>query len=105
MNIITRRTILYYIDKYPLASNSLKSWYKDLLKSDFENFNELKNVYGNASIIANNRIVFNIKGNSFRLIVSVNFAAQALYVIWFGTHAMYDNIDAANVKHVKNPYK
>jgi mRNA interferase HigB len=104
MNIITKRTILYYIDEYPLASNSLKSWYDELLKSNFESFNELKSVYGNASIIANNRVVFNIKGNSFRLVVSISFVTKALYVIWFGPHAAYDKIDAANIKHVKNLY-
>jgi mRNA interferase HigB len=83
----------------------LKNWYEDLLDAKYKSFNELKSDYGNASIIANNRVVFNIKGNSYRLIVSFNFEAQAVYVIWFGTHSAYDKIDAANVKHVKNPYK
>jgi len=105
MNIITKRTILYYIDQYPLASTSLKNWFDELSKADYKNFNDLKNVYGNASIIANNRVVFNIKGNSFRLIVSFNFETQNLYVIWFGTHIAYDKIDAANIKHLKNPYR
>ena|ERR1700761_7117083 len=105
MNIITKRTILFYIEQYPLASNSLKNWYEELSKADYENFNDLKYVYGNASIIANNRVVFNIKGNSFRLIVSFNFETQTVYVIWFGTHAAYDRIDAANIKHLKNPNK
>ncbi|TFF38259.1 type II toxin-antitoxin system HigB family toxin [Mucilaginibacter psychrotolerans] len=105
MNIITRRTLLYYIEQYPLAANSLKSWYDELLKAGFNNFNELKEVYGNASIIPNIRIVFNIKGNSYRLIVSVRFETQALYVIWFGPHAAYDKVDAANVKFITNPNK
>jgi mRNA interferase HigB len=104
MNIITRRTILYYINEYPLAANSLKSWYDELSKAGYKSFNDL-NVYGNASIIANNRVIFNIKGNAFRLIVSINFETQNLYIIWFGTHAAYDKIDAANIKHLKNPYK
>ncbi len=97
MNIITRRTIFFYIDKYPLASNSLKNWYDEISKAEFQNFNDLKRIYVNASVIANNRIVFNIKGNSFRLIVSINFNKQAAYVIWFGTHAEYDKIDATCV--------
>ena len=97
MNVITRRTILYYISKYPLAANSLKIWYDELSKANFDNFNDLKNTYGNASIVANNRVIFNIKGNSFRLVVSINFKKQALYVIWFGTHAEYDKIDVASV--------
>ena len=105
MNIITRRTILYYITEYPLAANSLKNWYDELSKASYKNFNDLKNVYGNASIIANNRVIFNIKGNTFRLITSINFETQNLYVIWFGTHAAYEKIDAAYIKHLKNPYK
>ena len=105
MNVITKRTILFYMDQYPLAYNSLKNWYDEMYRAEYKNFNELKNVHGNASIIANNRVVFNIKGNSFRLIVSCSFETEALYVIWFGTHAAYDKIDAANIKHLKNPYK
>jgi mRNA interferase HigB len=105
MNVITKRTILYYIEQYPLAANSLKSWYDELSKADYKNFNDLKSAYGNASVIANNRVIFNIKGNSFRLIVSINFETQHLYVIWFGTHIAYDKIDAATIKHLKNPYK
>jgi mRNA interferase HigB len=55
-------------------------------------------VYGNASIVANNRIVFNIKGNDYRLVVSVNFRQLAAYLIWFGTHKAYDKIDTATVE-------
>jgi len=101
MNVITRRTILYYINKYPLASNSLKIWYDELSKANFENFNNLKSTYGNASIVANNRVVFNIKGNSFRLVVSINFKKQAAYVIWLGTHAEYDKIDVSSIPFLR----
>ncbi|MFD0748654.1 type II toxin-antitoxin system HigB family toxin [Mucilaginibacter calamicampi] len=100
MNIITRRTILFYIDKYPLAANSLKTWYSELSNAEYQSFNDLKNIYGNASIVANNRVIFNIKGNAFRLIVSINFKKQAVYVIWFGTHEEYDDIDAATIPFV-----
>lgn len=99
MNIITRRTILLYINQYPLAKNSLSGWVKEFQKASFNNFNELKAVYQNASLIANNRVIFNIKGNAFRLIISINFKAQAAYVIWFGTHSEYDLIDARTIKH------
>jgi mRNA interferase HigB len=51
-------------------------------------------VYGNASIVANSRVIFNIKGNEFRLVASVNFRKTAAYVIWFGTHAEYNKTDA-----------
>lgn len=62
------------------------------------NFNELKAVYGNASIVANNRVIFNIKGNDYRLIVSANFKQLAAYIIWFGTHKEYDKINTQTIE-------
>lgn len=101
MNIVTKPTILHYAKEYPLAATSLLAWYRDFLKTNFENFNELKAVYHNASIIANNRVIFNIKGNSFRLIISIHFKKQLAYIIWFGTHAEYDTINAAAIKYIE----
>lgn len=73
------------------------TWYYEFSKRTFKSFNELKAVYGNASIVANNRVIFNIKGNDYRLVVSVNFRQLAAYVIWFGTHVAYDKINTATV--------
>mgnify|MGYP006325368401 CR=1 FL=1 len=97
VKILVKKTILYYAEKYPMAKTPLLVWHTEFSKREFSNFNQLKSVYGNASIVANNRIVFNIKGNDFRLIVSVNFTQAACYVIWFGTHKEYDAIDVENV--------
>ena len=98
MNIIVKRSILYYTDKYKAARVPLLTWYNEFLKQEFHNFNELKSVYGNASIVANNRVIFNIKGNDFRLIVSVNFNQLAAYIIWFGTNKEYDRIDVETIE-------
>lgn len=95
MNIVVKRAVLFYADKYPLAKTALLTWYNEFGKQQFRSFNELKAVYGNASIIANNRVIFNIKGNDYRLIISVNFAKLAAYVIWFGSHKEYDKINVA----------
>ncbi len=97
MNVIVKRAILYYIAKYPNAKTALLVWYNEFAKQSFQNFNELKQMYGNASIVANQRVVFNIKGNDFRLIVAVNFKKEAAYIIWFGTHKEYDNIDVTTI--------
>ena len=97
MKILVKKTVLYYIDKYPIAKTQLLIWYNEFTKFDFHNFNELKRVYGNASIVNNERVVFNIKGNDFRLVVSINFPQTACYVIWFGTHKEYDKIDVETV--------
>jgi len=98
MKVLVKRTIHYYINKYPLAEKALVSWENEISNSNFNNFNELKAIYKNASIVANNRVVFNIKGNDFRLVVSANFLQNACYVIWFGTHAEYDKINVETVK-------
>ena len=98
MRILVKKTILFYSKKYPVAQTQLLIWFSEFSKIDFSNFNDLKQVYGNASIINNNRVVFNIKGNDFRLVVSINFLQKACYVIWFGTHKEYDKIDVATVE-------
>ena len=97
MKILVKKTILFYIEKYPIAKTQLLIWYNEFTKLNFKNFNELKNVYGNASIVNNDRVVFNIKGNDFRLVVSINFLQTACYVIWFGTHKEYDKINVETV--------
>jgi mRNA interferase HigB len=98
MNIIARGTIQYYIDKYPSAKTALLTWYSEFLDASFKNFNELKEVFGNASIVTNKRVVFNIKGNDYRLVLSVNFKKIAVYIIWFGRHKEYDKIDVETIE-------
>jgi mRNA interferase HigB len=97
MKILVKKTILFYIKKYPIAETQLLIWYHEFSKYEFNNFNDLKNVYGNASIVNSNRVVFNIKGNDFRLVVSINFLQGACYVIWFGTHKEYDKINVETI--------
>lgn len=97
MKILVRRTILFYIEKYPIAKTQLLIWYNEFTKLTFRNFNELKQVYGNASVVNNERVVFNIKGNDFRLVASINFTQKACYIIWFGPHKDYDKINVETV--------
>lgn len=89
--------MLEYVKQYPLASTALLEWYHELEKADFKNFNELKKVYGNASLVGDDRIVFNIMGNKFRLVIRIVFEYKAIQIKWFGTHAQYDKIDVKNV--------
>lgn len=102
MNIINRKTIVYYTEKYLQAKTQLLVWYNEMLKQSFNHFNELKTVYGNASLVNNKWVVFNIKGNDYRLVVSINFRQNACYTIWFGTHKEYDTIDVATVSYNLN---
>jgi mRNA interferase HigB len=98
VKVLVKKTILYYIGKYPMAETQLLVWFNEFSRLKFGNFNELKKVYGNASVVNKNRVVFNIKGNDFRLVVSVNFIQAACYVIWFGTHKEYDKINVESVE-------
>lgn len=97
MKILVKKTILFYTEKYSIAKTPLLIWYNEFSKLDFQNFNELKQIYGNASVVNNERVVFNIKGNDFRLVVSINFTQKACYVIWFGPHKDYDKINVETV--------
>lgn len=99
-NIIANRTLNAYIDKYPEAGNALRKLYHELQQADFQSFNELKAVYGNASIVGDNRIIFNVVGNKYRLIVRVSFFHKRMLIKWFGTHQDYDKIDAATIEYV-----
>ncbi len=96
-NIITRKTLLDFCKQYPGAPIALQQWYYELLKSDFKNFNDLKKVYGNVSLIKDDRVVFNIMGNKYRLAVRIVFEFRAIQIKWFGTHAEYDKIDVATI--------
>jgi mRNA interferase HigB len=97
-NIITRKTLLAYCQQYPKATNALLEWYHEIVKSNFENFQDLKTVYGNASLVGDDRVVFNINGNHYRLVVRILFTYKAIQIKWFGTHAEYDKIDVKTVQ-------
>lgn len=100
-NIINRQSLLAYCKRYPQATVALQEWYYELLRSNFKNFNELKTVYGNASIVSDDRVVFNIMGNKFRLVVRIVFQYKVIQIKWFGTHKEYELIDVARIQPKK----
>ena len=97
MRIIAKRTLRDFWIKHADSEQQLKSWYRETEKTNWNNINDLKKEYPSASILQENRIVFNIKGNSYRLIVKFNFEYQICYIRFIGTHAEYDKIDANNI--------
>ena len=72
-----------------------------MVRCYFQNFNELKKVYGNASLVADDRVIFNIMGNKYRLVVRIVFEFKAIQIKWFGTHTEYDKIDVTSVQFKK----
>lgn len=101
MRIIKEKTLTDYFkqSKYQRAEESLKAWIYEIRFSNCKNSNELKAKYGNASIISSKRVVFNIKGNDYRLIVDIEYMLKIVFVVWFGTHVEYDKIDAKTVQY------
>ena len=100
-NIITRRTLLEYCKVYPAAVIALQEWYHELVNCNFGNFNELKGIYGNAGLVADDRVIFNIMGNKYRLAVRISFEFKAIQFKWFGTNAQYYEIDVTSVQYKK----
>ncbi len=83
------------------AAGALKAWFAEAKLAKWTCPQDVKNQYANASIIANNRVVFNIKGNDYRLIVAIAYRMQYVYVKFIGTHAEYDKVDASVVDQFK----
>lgn len=98
-NIIARKTLLYYCKRYPDAAILLQEWYHEMLKSDFQSFNRLKLKYPSASLVGDDRVVFNIMGNRFRLVVRIVFNYKAIQIKWFGTHKEYDKVDVKEINY------
>ncbi len=101
MRIIKEKTLTEYCkqSKYQKSEESVKAWIYEVRFSTWHNANELKSKYGNASIINSKRVVFNIKGNEYRLIVDIEYKLKIVFVVWFGTHKEYDIIDAKTVSY------
>ena len=97
MRIIKRATLRAFWDFNPDARHALQSWFREARDADWESPHDVKAKYGNASIIGDNRIVFNIAGNKYRLIVKFNYPYRIGYIRFIGTHAEYDAIDAETI--------
>lgn len=97
MRIIAMRTLRIYWEKQPRAEQPLKAWHAVARKADWSSPADVKAMYGSASIVAGNRMVFNIGGNRYRLIVRFDYPRRIGFVRFVGTHAEYDRIDASQV--------
>jgi mRNA interferase HigB len=84
-----------------MARVALFAWYHELVISEFKSFNDLKKVYGNVSLVSDDRVVFNIMGNKYRLVVRMVFEFKATQIKWFGTHSEYDKIDVTTIQYKK----
>ena len=97
MRIISRRILRGFWEKHPDSQQVLQIWYADVSRTIWQSPADIKAIYRNASFLANNRVVFNIKGNHYRLVVVVEYRYGVVYVRFVGTHAEYDRIDANKI--------
>ncbi len=97
MRIISRKTLVKYWQQRPETKNALSAWHSEITSTQIKGPADIKTLYGSASFIANNRVVFNICGNKHRLVVAMNKRYTVGFVKFVGTHKEYDAIDAALV--------
>jgi mRNA interferase HigB len=97
MRIIARSTLREFWETHSDAEQALKAWYDEASRAEWNSPTDVKNIYCNASIIANNRVVFTIKGNDYRLIVHIRYDIKIIFIRFVGTHSEYDNVDAATI--------
>jgi mRNA interferase HigB len=105
MRIIARRTLREFVESLaghkdrPALKAALDAWFDEVKKARWKNTAEVKRSYATASIVTAERIVFNVKGNAYRLVVAVDFEKGIVWIKWIGTHKDYDRIDVTEVEH------
>jgi len=97
LRVIAKKILREFWEKHNDCEQQLKAWYQETSKAEWQNSNEIKLDYPTASIVGDNRIVFNIKGNTYRLIVKINFDYQMVWIRFIGTHSEYDKINAKTI--------
>ena len=105
MRIIARRTLREFVERraghkdHSALKSALDAWFSEVGKARWTSMADVKRLYGTASIVTADRIVFNIKGNDYRLVVAVDFEKAIVWIKWLGTHEAYDRIDVKEVEH------
>jgi mRNA interferase HigB len=97
MRVISVKRLKLFWQKHPDAERPLRAWYTEAKKARWNGPQDVKTDYRTASILRNDRVVFNIKGNTYRLVVAVKYEFQIVYVRFVGTHVAYDKIDAEEI--------
>ncbi len=97
MRVIAKKILRDFWAKHSDCEQQLKSWYKEAEDAIWKSPNQIKREYPFANILEDNRIVFNIKGNKYRLLVRINYNYQMVWIRFIGTHAQYDKIVATKI--------
>ena len=97
MHVITRQKLTQFWRQHPDATDALKAWFKEAEHARWRSPSDLKARHGTADFLAGNRVVFNIKGGHYRLVVQIHYNTQVVYIRFVGTHQAYDQIDAEKI--------
>lgn len=97
MHIISRKPLREFSEKHHPAKASLDAWFAEVCRAQWSSFADIKAAYGSADGVAGNRVIFNIGGNKYRLVVKIAYQCQTVFIRFVGTHTEYDKIDAKTV--------
>jgi mRNA interferase HigB len=97
VRIVAKRTLRAFWNRYPKSKGPLEAWHQEVARADWATPSELKAQFRSASVLQDNRVVFNIAGNQYRLIVKINYPYRIAYIRFIGVHADYDAIDATTI--------
>lgn len=97
MRIIARRALREFWQNHPDAEGPLQAWFREVEREDWNTPADVRRRYPSASILRGNRVVFNVKGNDYRLVVYISYAYRTVYIRFVGTHSQYDRINAETV--------
>jgi mRNA interferase HigB len=97
LRVVAKKILRDFWEKHEDCEQQLKAWFREAQKAEWENPNQVKEEYPSASILNNNRLIFNIKGNNYRLVVKINYEYQMIWIRFIGTHGEYDKINADTI--------
>ncbi len=105
VRVIARNTLVRFADSLAghrdqrAVKAALEAWFHEVVRARWSTSADVKRSYANASVLTAERVVFNIKGNDYRLVTAIDFRRQIVFIKWLGRHAAYDNIDARTVQY------
>lgn len=101
MVIIAKKILREFVLTHPDCEQAIEKWYALTKAADWKSFSEMKNTFNSVDAVGNDRYVFNIKGNQYRLIALILFKVRTVFILFIDSHTEYDKLDAANVPYKK----
>lgn len=97
MRVVKQKTLKKFWGNHTDAKGALQTWYRTVKKEQWTCFADIKKMFGSADVLPGNRVVFDIKGNTYRIVVKIHYNTKIVYIRFIGTHAEYDNINAETI--------